>query len=46
MPPRHFYRGELAFQVLSLTAKGLLGGLLLGNVLMLSAFEELYDTSR
>lgn len=41
-PPRLFYRGELLFQALSLGAKGLLGGLLLANVLMLSRFEEVY----
>ena len=40
--PRLFYRGEVLFQVLSLVSKGLLGGLLLANVLMLSSFEELY----
>ena len=42
-PPRYFYRGELLFQVLSLVSKGLLGGLLLSQVLMLSRFEEAYD---
>lgn len=42
-PPRLFYRGEIAFQVLSLASKGLLGGLLIANVLMLSRFEEIYD---
>lgn len=42
-PPRLFYRGELLFQTLSLAAKGLLGGLLIGNVLMLSRFEDLYE---
>ena len=39
-PPRHFYRGELAFQVLSLLSKGLLGVLLIANVLMFSSFDE------
>ena len=41
--PKNFYKGELAFQVLSLVAKGLLGGLLIANVLMLSQFEDLYE---
>lgn len=42
-PPSLFYRGELAFQVLSLVSKGLLGLLLLANVLMLSRFDDLFD---
>jgi hypothetical protein len=41
-PPRLFYRGEQLFQILSLLSKGLLGGLLLANVLVLSEFEEIY----
>ena len=41
--PAQFYRGELAFQVLSLVSKGVLGLVLITNVLMLSAFEEIYD---
>ena len=41
-PPRYFYRGEIVFQVLSLVSKGLLGVLLLINVLMLSSFDEAY----
>ena len=41
--PRYFYRGELLFQILSLVSKGLLGILLLVNVLMLSRFDDLYD---
>jgi hypothetical protein len=41
--PRNFYKGELMFQVLSLVSKGLLGGILIANVLILSSFEELYD---
>ena len=45
-PPKYFYRGELAFQVLSLVSKGLLGILLIANVLMLSRFEDLFDPSR
>jgi hypothetical protein len=43
MPPRRYWQGELAFQVLSLGAKGLLGLVLLTNVLMLSRFEEIYE---
>ena len=42
MPPKQFYVGELAFQFLSLAAKGLLGGILIANVLILSSFDELY----
>ena len=42
-PPSLFYRGELAFQVLSLVSKGLLGIVLLTNVLMLSRFDEIYE---
>jgi hypothetical protein len=42
--PAEFYRGELLFQILSLLSKGLLGILLLSNVLMLQRFEELYES--
>lgn len=42
-PPRFFPRGEVAYQVLSLVSKGLLGGLLLANVLMQSRFEESFE---
>ena len=42
-PPRLFYRGEIAFQILSLVSKGILGILLIANVLMLSRFEEIYE---
>ena len=41
-PPSHFYKGELLFQVLSLVSKGLLGIVLLSNVLMLSRFDDIY----
>ena len=41
LPPKHFWRGELAFQVLSLVSKGLLGILLISNVLVLSSFDDL-----
>lgn len=43
MPPKAYYKGELVFQALSLGSKGVLGGLLLANVLMLSRFEEIYE---
>ena len=42
-PPRLFYRGEIAFQVLSLVSKGLLGSLLIANVLIYSSFDEIYN---
>lgn len=42
--PRYFYRGEVWFQVLSLVSKGLLGILLLTNILMLQRFEEIYES--
>lgn len=45
VPPRRFYVGELCFQVLSLVSKGLLGSLLLVNVLMLSAFDDIYEAA-
>lgn len=41
--PKNFYKGELAFQVLSLVAKGLLGGILIANVLILSSFQEVFE---
>ena len=41
--PDQFYRGEVLFQVLSFVSKGLLGSLLLANVLMLSRFDDIYD---
>ena len=42
LPPERFWRGELLFQVLSLVSKGLLGILLLTNVLVLSRFEDAF----
>lgn len=42
-PPRDFYKGEIAYQWLSLISKGLLGSLLLANVLVLSSFEEIFQ---
>lgn len=41
--PKFFYRGEIVFQVLSLVSKGILGLILLTNVLLLSEFDDLYD---
>jgi hypothetical protein len=41
--PKYYVRGELAYQVLSLAAKGVLGGILLANVLLLSRIDELFD---
>jgi hypothetical protein len=45
LPPRLFYRGEILFQVLSLVSKGVLGGLLLINVLLYQTFEEAIDNA-
>jgi len=41
-PPKRYYQGELLFQALSLVSKGLLGGLLIANVLMRSRYEDAY----
>jgi hypothetical protein len=43
LPPRRFYQAEILFQVLSLVSKGTLGGILIFNVLFLSAFEEIFE---
>ena len=43
MPPSRFYRGELLFQTLSLVSKGLLGSLLIANVLMRSNFGDSFE---
>ena len=43
-PPNVYYQGEVLYQVLSASSKGLLGMLLLANVLMLDTFEEVYVT--
>ena len=43
LPPKTFYKGEIAYQWLSLISKGLLGSLLLANVLILGSFEEIYE---
>ena len=42
-PPARFYQGELVFQVLSLVSKGVLGLVLITNVLMLSSFDDIYE---
>lgn len=41
--PMNYYRGEIAYQWLSLIAKGLLGALLLSNVLILGSYNEIFD---
>lgn len=38
-PPSKYVQGEIMYQILSLVAKGTLGGILLANVLFLSRFE-------
>lgn len=38
--PSWFYEGELTYQLLSLTAKAVLGGILIANVLVFQTFEE------
>jgi len=43
LPPKRYPAGEVAYQWLSLGAKGLLGGILLTNVLVLGSFEELFE---
>jgi hypothetical protein len=40
--PQDYYKGEIAYQLLSLISKGVLGLLLLSNVLILGSFEELF----
>lgn len=41
-PPSAFWKQEIVFQVLSLVSKGLLGLLLITNVLMLQRFEDAF----
>jgi hypothetical protein len=41
--PNNYYKGEIAYQWLSLISKGILGFLLLTNVLILSSFDEIFD---
>ena len=43
LPPRLFWKQELAFQILSLVSKGFLGLLLITNVLMLQRFEDAFE---
>ena len=43
MAPEWYATGEIAYQWLSLIAKGFLGTLLLINVLVLGSFEEIFD---
>lgn len=40
---RGYYWGEVSYQTLSLVAKGLLGGILIANVLLFDSFEEAVD---
>lgn len=42
-PPSSYYKGEIAYQLLSLFAKGLLGLILIFNVLVLSSFDEIFS---
>lgn len=41
-PPARYYRGEIAYQFLSLIAKGILGAILISQVLVLSSFGEAF----
>jgi hypothetical protein len=43
-PPALYYKGEIIYQFLSLISKGILGSILISNVLILSKFDELYET--
>jgi len=43
-PPAKYYQGEIAYMWLSLFAKGLLGLLVLVNVLQLGSFTEIYES--
>jgi hypothetical protein len=40
--PANYYKGEIAYQCLSLFSKGLLGVLLLSNVLVLDSYNEVF----
>jgi len=44
-PPAGYYQGELAYMWLSLIAKGVLGMIVLSNVLILGSFTEIYDSA-
>lgn len=41
--PRHYWKGELAYQVMSAASKGTLGLLILANVLVLSDVSEAFE---
>merc|ERR1712028_190005 len=41
-PPAKYYQGEIAYMWLSLFAKGVLGLLVLSNVLVLGSFTDIY----
>jgi hypothetical protein len=41
--PRDYYKGEIVYQFLSFGAKGLLGVILLINVLILGSYDEMFD---
>ena len=40
--PVLYYRGELAYQALSLASKAVLGGLMLANVLVLGSYDDIF----
>lgn len=40
--PKSYFYGEVAYQIMSLFSKGLLGIVLLSNVLILSSFNDIY----
>ena len=42
-PPKYYFKGEIAYQWLSLLAKGILGVFLLTNVLVLSSYDEIFN---
>jgi len=43
LPPKQYVYGEVSYQIMSLVSKGLLGLILIVNVLMLSDFEDIYN---
>ena len=45
-PPSKYWQGEVAYQVLSLASKAVLGGAMLANVLMLGSFAEAFERQR
>lgn len=40
--PKNYYKGEIAYQALSLISKGFLGLIILSQVLILGSFEEIF----